>query len=344
MREPAWINRWTGSGPKASAPGSVSALIPTFNRAGYIQRALDSVLAQTRPVDEIIVLDDGSTDGTRELVEAQYGPRVRVVRRANNNVAAARRQLLLEASCEWIAYLDSDDAWTPDRTGRMLEAAAQHPDVPWIFGDTLVMQDGGKTYRYLEGHWRRWGDDVRRFDDPMPTQYPHQVTLLQSSLVRRSVALELELFDVGFRTGHDDLLAGWKVASRFPMVGVPELVTHFYRTSDLAGSSLAAASWTTPDYHMARIEGYRMLAESGRVGAWRRAYEEAVRGACLALGARGERITGSLAREQFRFGADAKSWVFMAAALCGPAGMRWWERAAGVVRSAASRVRGAARN
>ena len=76
----------------------VSAVIPAFNRRHYIRRAIDSVLAQTVAVDEIIVVDDGSTDGTAEIVEANYGSRVRIARQQNAGVSGARRRGVQEAA------------------------------------------------------------------------------------------------------------------------------------------------------------------------------------------------------------------------------------------------------
>ena len=77
---------------------NVSAIIPTFNRCKYIRRAIDSVLAQTLPVDEIIVIDDGSTDGTAEAVEEWYGSQVRVIRQENAGVSGARHRGIREAA------------------------------------------------------------------------------------------------------------------------------------------------------------------------------------------------------------------------------------------------------
>src|SRR5512135_2377456 len=102
---------------------TVSAVIPTFNRLGYIRRAIDSVLAQTVPVDEVLVVDDGSTDGTAEALAAEYGAGVRIVKQANTGVSGARRRGVREARGEWIAFLDSDDEWTPNRNKELLDAA-----------------------------------------------------------------------------------------------------------------------------------------------------------------------------------------------------------------------------
>src|SRR5579864_2473726 len=114
---------------------TISAVIPAFNRRNHVSRAIDSALAQTVPVDEILVIDDGSTDGTAELVESRYGNRVRVVRQANSGVAGARRRGIQEARGEWIAFLDSDDEWLRERNGELLKAIQHVPaDVAWIFG------------------------------------------------------------------------------------------------------------------------------------------------------------------------------------------------------------------
>ena len=101
---------------------TVSVLIPTYNRQAHVVRAVDSVLAQTAPVDEIIVIDDGSTDGTSEAIRRQYGPRVRVLQQENQGVSAARNYGIREARGEWIAFLDSDDFWLPTKIERQVEA------------------------------------------------------------------------------------------------------------------------------------------------------------------------------------------------------------------------------
>jgi glycosyltransferase involved in cell wall biosynthesis len=102
----------------------VSALIPTYNRRAQVLRAIDSVLAQTLPVDEIIVVDDGSTDGSAEAIRSRYGSRVELLRQENAGVASARSRGLREAHGEWIALLDSDDVWLPTKIERQLEALA----------------------------------------------------------------------------------------------------------------------------------------------------------------------------------------------------------------------------
>ncbi len=98
---------------------NISVVIPVFNRGLLIGPTLDSVLGQTLAADEILVVDDGSTDGTSDWIEAHYGERVRVVRQPNGGVARARNHGWRQARGEWIAFLDHDDLFHPDKLERL---------------------------------------------------------------------------------------------------------------------------------------------------------------------------------------------------------------------------------
>lgn len=102
----------------------VCALIPTYNRRAQVFRAIDSVLAQTVPVDEVIVVDDGSTDGTPDAIRSRYGSQIVLLQQKNAGVSAARNLGIRQARCEWIAMLDSDDIWFPRKNERQKEVLA----------------------------------------------------------------------------------------------------------------------------------------------------------------------------------------------------------------------------
>ena len=126
---------------------SVSVIIPTFDRGPVLRQAIDSVLAQTYRDFDLIVVDDGSTDGTRELVEGFYGgeARVRYRYQPNTGAASARNAGLDMATGEYVAFLDSDDAWKPWHLGLLTAALEAHPEAGMVWTDTDVVDASGRV-------------------------------------------------------------------------------------------------------------------------------------------------------------------------------------------------------
>jgi len=106
---------------------TVSVVIPTYNSVRYLAEAVESVLAQTITDVEVIVVDDGSTDGTQALM-ARYAGSVRYFRQDNSGVSTARNFGLAQSAGRYIAFLDADDTWFPNKLERQLEALAKEPD------------------------------------------------------------------------------------------------------------------------------------------------------------------------------------------------------------------------
>ena len=104
----------------------ISVIIPTFNRSKTIFRAIDSILKQTYKPYEIIVVDDGSTDGTKNLVINKY-PSIKYFYQSNNGVSKARNKGVHESKGEWIAFLDSDDEWLPKKLQEQKKNLEQNP-------------------------------------------------------------------------------------------------------------------------------------------------------------------------------------------------------------------------
>lgn len=99
----------------------VSVIIPTYNSAGYVTQAIESVLRQTFRDFEILVIDDGSTDETEEVMR-RYDPVVRYIRQSNGGVAVARNRGIQEARGQYVAFLDADDTWFEDKLGQQIAA------------------------------------------------------------------------------------------------------------------------------------------------------------------------------------------------------------------------------
>jgi glycosyltransferase involved in cell wall biosynthesis len=110
----------------------ISVLIPAYNCQGTIRHALDSVLAQTRPPDEVLVMNDGSTDQTSAILES-YKPRVQVLKQENQGVSAARNRLLELAQGDLLVWLDSDDVWHPRCLDVQSRSFTDHPEVGALF-------------------------------------------------------------------------------------------------------------------------------------------------------------------------------------------------------------------
>ena len=122
--------------PAADNSNSISVVIPAYNSAAQLARALDSVLAQTRPAEEILVVDDGSTDATAEVARS-YGDAVRLIAQANAGAAAARNAGIRAARGTWIAFLDADDEWLPDRLALQTDILDRRPDLVWVSGNSI---------------------------------------------------------------------------------------------------------------------------------------------------------------------------------------------------------------
>ncbi|HKP24728.1 MAG TPA: glycosyltransferase family A protein [Dongiaceae bacterium] len=123
----------------------ISVIVPLYNTRAYIADAIDSILAQTRPPDDVVVVDDGSTDGSPDLV-AGYAPRVRLFRQAHAGSATALNRGIVETTGETIAFLDADDLWERDKLKLQETVLHAEPETDCVFG--LVQQFGqGKIRR-----------------------------------------------------------------------------------------------------------------------------------------------------------------------------------------------------
>ena len=176
----------------------ISVVIPLYNKAAEIERTLGSVLGQSVQPREIIVVDDGSTDASAEIVERMASPLVRLVRQPNGGVSAARNNAISLASGRWIALLDGDDRWSEDYLLTMARLIERYPDCG-AYGSGFYVDDGKKLV--VAGTPQTEG--VVDFFEESMCRY---VLIPSATILRRDLVVELGGFPVGMRMGEDQYL------------------------------------------------------------------------------------------------------------------------------------------
>jgi glycosyltransferase involved in cell wall biosynthesis len=163
----------------------VSVVIPTFNHRDTIGATLDSVFAQTFREFEVVVVDDGSIDGTAELLRplAEQG-RIRYVRQENAGQSAARNRGLHEAQGEFIAFLDDDDLWPPDKLEWQVEALRERPDAVLAYGEARHLHPDGRLVRRTPSEPPPDGDAYAKFRLRNWIETPGQ-TLIRAEALRQ---------------------------------------------------------------------------------------------------------------------------------------------------------------
>ena len=183
-----------------------------------LPRALDSVLQQTLPAREIIVIDDGSSDGTAELVRRHY-PQVKLLQQRNLGVSAARNRGIERASGDWIALLDSDDRWLPAKLEAQCALIAQHPGHRLCHTEEIWIRNGRRVNQ-MDKH-RKSGGHIYSNCLPLCVISP------SAALIRRSLLEECGLFDESLPACEDYDL--WlRICAREPVLFVetPQIEKH----------------------------------------------------------------------------------------------------------------------
>ena len=165
---------------------NISVIIPTWNRVDRLANALQSVFAQSRPPAEVIVVDDGSTDDTRRLVHSQFRD-ARYIYQQNKGVSSARNTGIQAASGDWIALLDSDDRWQPDKLEQQCEHLRARPDYKICHSDEIWIRNG-KRVNPMKKHAKQ-GGHIFRHCLPLCAISPSAV------LIHRDLFKEIGLFD-----------------------------------------------------------------------------------------------------------------------------------------------------
>ena len=184
-----------------AATPAVSVVIPLYNKAAYVHRAVGSVFAQSFEDLEVVVVDDGSTDAGGETVAAIEDPRLRLIRQANAGVAAARNVGIGASRGRWVAFLDADDTWHPDRLARQFAALLRAPDVVWAAG--AFVTSGRGRVRQAPQTPDAWFAEPGVLKDALFILGAGWMLWTGTVMVRRDVLAQLGGFDPMLKVGED---------------------------------------------------------------------------------------------------------------------------------------------
>ena len=220
--------------------GRIAVVVPTHERAAVLGRALDSVFRQTAPPAQCLVVDDGSSDATEALIRRSY-PAVTYLKQTHRGVSAARNLGVRHAEAEWVAFLDSDDCWMPEKLARQ-RAALRGTDYVICHTDELWIRRGRRVNP--KRRHRKRGGWIYRHCLPLCPISP------STSLVRRDVLESAGGFDETLPACEDYDL--WlRLCARYPVLFLPEaLVTRYGGHPD----QLSSRHWGMDRFRVAALE------------------------------------------------------------------------------------------
>lgn len=242
------------------AAPTVSVVVPAYNAAAFVGRAVDSVLAQSWADREVLVVDDGSTDGTVAVLAA-YGDRLRVLAQANAGPAAARNRGLHEARGRYVAFLDADDWWLPQKLARQVALLDGRPEIGFCSTATRIVTEDGAA----AGEW-----PCAPGDRPLlETLFMRSAAVSGSTsgvLARRELLLAAGGFDASLR-GFEDPDLWMRLAARAGYACIDEPLTVVVRTPGSVSSHLPRMRAAT----LASLRKNRALLPLALRGAYWRA-------------------------------------------------------------------------
>jgi len=284
----AGANGGSLGGPPTSSE-LVTVIVPAYNAGATIGATLDSIRAQTHTNLEVLVIDDGSTDATAEIVlhHASIDPRIRLIRQSNEGVAAARNRGIAEARGEYLAPIDADDLWRPDKIERQMQVLRARGSRVGLVYCWFALIDEKSRIVSLRHRPVDEGDVLARMC------LGNVVGNGSSALIRKSVALEVGGYDPSLRArqaqGCEDLKFHLQIAARHHFAVVKDHLTGYRRTrfsmsSDVAqmirSYELVAAEFIKkyPQYFWQFHEGKNfVLSWLLTTAFWHHRYRDAVR-------------------------------------------------------------------
>ena len=223
-----------------------SVIIPLYNKAPYIRKALESVFAQTYTDYELIIVDDGSTDNSDYIADKYiryntlYSPNVRLLRQANNGVSVARNNGVEASKGEYIAFLDADDWWEPTFLEKMTQLIDDYPEAG-LYASNYYYYKGGKNIVKVNiqtGYFNYPKEYYKKFAMPITSI---------TAVIPRKIYNEMGGFPTNIHLGEDFLL--WaKIAIQYPVVFLN--IPLAWYNNDIPATLRATRNLHAPEYHM----------------------------------------------------------------------------------------------
>lgn len=206
--------------PDRSAAELVTVVMPVYNGSAYLQATLDSVLGQTHDHLELIVVDDGSTDGSAAIVEhaARADPRVRLLRQQNSGVAAARNRAIAEAAGTYIAPIDADDLWHPEKLAAQL--SLMRPEVGMVYAWHTRIDTAGNILGPFDFRPTFSGE-------VLPFMVLHNLAGASVPLLRTDLVRRLGGYDVSLRLRGGQGSEDWLLQCRMAAAAEVDVVPRF---------------------------------------------------------------------------------------------------------------------
>lgn len=229
---------------------SLSVIIPTFNRASLLRRAVQSVQSQSLKPDEIIVVDDGSIDDTAIMIKHNF-PTVKYYYQENKGISAARNAGINMASGEWIAFLDSDDEWLREKLAKQMSALSANPEMKICHTDEIWIRKGRRVNQKKK-HAKFGGYIFKRC-------LPLCIISPSSVVIHRSIFEDMGLFDEVLPVCEDYDM--WlRVCAKYPVLYINEpLIVKYGGHAD----QLSHKYWGMDRF---RIKAVEKIVESGELG------------------------------------------------------------------------------
>ena len=206
----------------------VSIITPTFNRAQFILQAVNSVLNQSYPNFELLIVDDGSTDDTKiRLDTALKDPRVHYFYQSNQGQSVARNLALSRASGDLICFLDSDDYWVEDKLEKQVSHLAEHPEVDVVYGDIISVDEHDREIS--RENMKRYSGNIAKY------MVRDNCVSMVTAMARRKCFDELGAMRVTRRVA-DDYDLWLRFSARFRFLYVPEFFAYYRVMEDQISS------------------------------------------------------------------------------------------------------------